>query len=214
MEGRLAHDLRDQFGPVRDQGERPTCLSFAASALHEAARKHASLSVEDLHYHAHGALNHVPIPNRGVTYEAVKRALADIGQTDEKSWPYRTTLDQTDYRPPNTCLRQQCDLAAHIEGLAEMRAKIEKGVPLVLVLAICPEFHIAANAVVADPNKFSPRGLHAVVAVGVAKEPADGLLIRNSWGRHWGADGHAILSKEYVMARLRNAALADIGSYT
>lgn len=214
MKGKLAHDLRDQFGPVRDQGERPTCLSFAASALHEAARKHAALSVEDLHYHAHEALNDLPLPNRGVTYDAVKRALAAKGQADEEVWPYRSAGDRSEYKPPQTCARQRCDLVAHAGGFAEMRARIEAGVPLVLVLAICPEFHRASDAVIADPTKFAPRALHAVVAVGIAHDPADGLLIRNSWGTHWGAQGHAIVSKAYFTARLRHAAVADIGSYS
>jgi len=31
-------DLRPQFGPVRDQGDRPTCLAFAASDAHAGLR--------------------------------------------------------------------------------------------------------------------------------------------------------------------------------
>lgn len=211
MAGKLAHDLRDQFGPVRDQGERPTCLSFAASALHEAARKHNALSVEDLHYHAHDALNDLPLPNRGVTYDAVKRALAAKGQTDEEVWPYRSAVDRSHYQPPSACTRQRCALVALVGGFAEIRAQIEAGIPLVLVLAICPEFHRAPNAVVADHASFAPRALHAVVAVGASDHP-DGLLVRNSWGADWGAQGHAIVAKDYITARLRHAGVADIRS--
>ena len=32
-------DLRGRFGPVRDQGVRPTCLAFAASDAHAATRE-------------------------------------------------------------------------------------------------------------------------------------------------------------------------------
>ena len=31
-------DLRGEFGPVRDQGSRPTCLAFAASDSHAGVR--------------------------------------------------------------------------------------------------------------------------------------------------------------------------------
>ena len=46
-------DLRGQFGPARDQGKRPTCMSFAASDAHAAAKDTLDpLSAEFAHYHA------------------------------------------------------------------------------------------------------------------------------------------------------------------
>src|SRR5262249_45882264 len=35
---KIKKDLRHLFGPVRDQGQRPTCLAFAASDAHAALR--------------------------------------------------------------------------------------------------------------------------------------------------------------------------------
>ena len=46
-------DLRAQFGAVRDQGDRPTCLAFAASDAHAACRPHwEPLSSEYAFFHA------------------------------------------------------------------------------------------------------------------------------------------------------------------
>jgi hypothetical protein len=46
-------DLRSMFGPVRDQGARPTCLAFAASDAHAAVRPDwVPLSCEFAYYHA------------------------------------------------------------------------------------------------------------------------------------------------------------------
>src|SRR5258708_38222177 len=53
---KIAKDLRSMFGPVRDQGQRPTCLAFAASDLHAAVRgAWAPLSCEYIFYHAQKA---------------------------------------------------------------------------------------------------------------------------------------------------------------
>lgn len=49
----IAVDLRGHFGPVRDQGDRPTCLAFAASDSHAGLRPGwAPLSCEFAFYHA------------------------------------------------------------------------------------------------------------------------------------------------------------------
>ena len=54
----IARDLRPLFGEVRDQGERPTCLAFAASDAHAALRgPWAALSVEFAFFNAQRRAN-------------------------------------------------------------------------------------------------------------------------------------------------------------
>ena len=49
----IRKDLRSRFGPPRDQGQRPTCLAFAMSDAHGAARgPWEDLSCEYLFHHA------------------------------------------------------------------------------------------------------------------------------------------------------------------
>ena len=46
-------DLRNNLGPARDQDPRPTCMAFAASDAHAAARDGwEPLSTEWAYYHA------------------------------------------------------------------------------------------------------------------------------------------------------------------
>jgi hypothetical protein len=81
-------DLRNQFGPVRDQGARPTCMAFAASDAHSFARASVDpLSAEYAFYHAvHRQL--IPDRTKGVSFSAMVDAIATDGQPLESSWPY------------------------------------------------------------------------------------------------------------------------------
>ena len=56
----VRHDLRGQFGPARDQEGRETCLAFAMSDAHAAARADAdgSAGVADRYAGAAGRIQH------------------------------------------------------------------------------------------------------------------------------------------------------------
>jgi hypothetical protein len=82
----ILQDLRFVLGPVRDQGRRPTCLSFAASAAHEQARGDVDpLCVEWLFYHA--AHRAGTGPGEGTTLPDTRQILQDVGQPPEPTWP-------------------------------------------------------------------------------------------------------------------------------
>src|SRR5947207_1154610 len=93
-------DMRSSLGPSRDQGRRPTCLAFAATAAHEASRPSAEyLSVEHLYYF--GLQRSHRNPNRGLNKIAVTTALREDGQPLEPAWPYSAdTPDQATWRAP------------------------------------------------------------------------------------------------------------------
>jgi hypothetical protein len=84
-------DLRPLFGPARDQGERPTCLAFAASDAHAGLRADwVPLSCEFAFYHAQRRSNSSPL--QGATLESILEALRHDGQPAEAGWPYLTDL--------------------------------------------------------------------------------------------------------------------------
>ena len=80
-------DLRPLFGPVRDQGSRPTCLAFAASDAHAGLRPDwVELSCEYAFYHAQkltGRSSQV-----GATLPSILDTLRNQGQPAEQDWPY------------------------------------------------------------------------------------------------------------------------------
>src|SRR3984885_8687987 len=94
-------DLRGNFGPARDQSPRPTCMAFAASDAHAAARTGwAPLSVEWACYHA---LNREGgLPDDGVTLGAILATIKFDGQPVEAEWPYIKTeiTNVNSWKPP------------------------------------------------------------------------------------------------------------------
>lgn len=87
----VTQDLRAMFGPARDQGERPTCLAFAASDAHAALRQPWSpLSCEFAFYHAQRRAGRPP--SSGASLRFMLTALKDDGQPAEGDWPYLDAL--------------------------------------------------------------------------------------------------------------------------
>src|SRR6516225_3600145 len=95
----ISQDLRGQFGPARDQGQRPTCLAFATSDAHAAVRDPtwAELSCEYLFYHAakREGVNHTS----GVKIASIREALDQDGQPVEAGWPYLKVVPKN-WKPP------------------------------------------------------------------------------------------------------------------
>jgi len=82
-------NLSHLFGTVRDQGQRPTCLPFAASDAHAGLRDSwVPLSCEYAFYHAQRRAGRPP--DVGATLAAMLDALRYDGQPCEKGWPYLT----------------------------------------------------------------------------------------------------------------------------
>jgi len=84
-------DLRVNFGPVRDQDPRPTCMAFAASDAHAGVRAGwQPLSIEWAYYHA--LKRDGGAPHDGATMESMLAVLRFDGQPDEAVWPYIAEL--------------------------------------------------------------------------------------------------------------------------
>ena len=82
----VVRDLRSAFGPVRDQGDRPTCLAFAVSDAHAAIRSDwEPLSIEYLFYHAQRLGGRSA--GQGCALQDALRVLRTDGQPHENGWP-------------------------------------------------------------------------------------------------------------------------------
>ncbi len=126
-------DLRGLYPPVRDQGKRGTCVSFATTASHEQHRGQGEeLSPEFLHWAAK-TLDGVP-HTEGTTLRAAAEALANLGQAGESLWHYDERRDQfvALYQPPaaaRTDALTRCWTrgGAIPSGVAELRAALDAG---------------------------------------------------------------------------------------
>lgn len=198
MTAAVACTIEDQFGPVRDQGPRPTCLAFALSALNQhTSSAPGYLSVEYLYRQAlsGGACTD------GLTLD---RGLASVskGQPEEHEAPYETAepvLPVTVPVLPAATTLYSAALNQHALDLAAIERTLRAGQPVGLGIRVTRSFTQPSNGVIAFEADVFPGAAHAVVVVGLGTIGSDcHLRIRNSWGPQWGDAGHAWLPWSYV----------------
>ena len=197
-------DLRPMFGPARDQGQRPTCLAFAASDAHAALRPDwAPLSCEFAFYHAQRRSSRSPV--QGATLGSILEALRRDGQPAEAGWPYLTNLpsDHADWLPPtnvNPIFRRGG--AASADVLATVIDKLDQQEPVIVLTTLSRSFFAPTVDGIVDPAQGEAPDLalrHAIIAVGHGTiNGSTAILIRNSWG----INGHAWLTERFLASRL------------
>ena len=203
-------DLRPSFGPVRNQGARPTCLAFAVSDAHAAARGSIeALSAEHLYFHA---VQRTPggHPRDGVTLRTILDALRLDGQSAETGWPYLDSLpaDLKLWLPPATAQPVfKRESVTGPSGIDLILGYLASGMPTVITLMISVAFCQPEGGIVTARPADPDLAWHAVIAVGEAKDSDRRLLlIRNSWGEAWGIGGYAWIDSEYLAPRLSSVA--------
>jgi hypothetical protein len=206
-------DLRSMFGPVRDQGQRPTCLAFAASDLHAALRGAWSpLSCEYIFYHAQKQAQRKP--TQGATLPSILDALREDGQPAEAGWAYLDQLpaDLTQWQPPagGAPLFRRAGEAGKdtVEAIVD---ELELGRPVLTLLRLSTSFDWVKTDGVVDPGPNEKPDLfrrHAVISVGHGDVNGQrAVLIRNSWGDGWGALGYGWLTEKFLLPRVFRLAI-------
>jgi len=197
-------DLRHLFGPARDQGSRPTCMAFAASDAHAAVRPGwEPLSCEYAYYHAlhydGGA------PSDGATLPGMMVAIAQDGQPYEADWPYLSALpnDLTQWKPPAT-VGQLFRRGSEVRLATELYALLNGGSPVIVAMTLSKAFYTPGpEGIVTGSEPIIPALRHAVIALGHGRQGSERLvLVRNSWGERWGANGYAWLAESYLTPRI------------
>lgn len=198
--------------PVRDQGRRGTCLSFAATAVHEQARLRRrgtcpELSVELLFWRCK-QLDGLPGED-GTQFAAARDALTDPGQCGESLWPYDPARSHTsEYTPPAAAIRPDelrrgtlSSLTATTEVISEV---LREGGTVLAGIELWGSFYECRAAELPAPAEDLDHARHAVCLVGV-DEGRDAIKLRNSWGPNWGDGGYAWLDRDALTAVLIEA---------
>ena len=182
--------MRSALTPVRDQGQRGTCLAFAVTGAHEMSRRSVpipeDLSAEALYW---GCKRTDGNWNDGTSFMSAAVALARWGQPLESVWPYDATrADGVAYMPPSPKGGDDWYTATlrHVgTDPADLRVLLDGGTPVAIGLTLFDTFFTpdAAGHIHGPPVGSQPRGRHAVLAVG---HQATQFLIRNFVGWHLG----------------------------
>jgi hypothetical protein len=206
-------DLRHLFGPIRDQGPRPTCLAFAASDLHAALRgTWVPLSCEYVFYHSQRRSGSAPTVGASLSY--MLETLRLDGQPAEEGWPYLAKLPANlpDWQPPviaTPIFRRGGEQQTF--AVDAIIAHLDQGIPVLMLVYLSRSFFRAPAEGVVDElageaPDFNLR--HAVVAVAHgAVGPQRVVLVRNSWGEGWGTRGYALLTENFLRPRLFRLAI-------
>lgn len=194
------------LGPVRNQGQRATCLAFTASDLNAVSNSTAHLSVEYLCHHAARAIRGWT-PSDGFSVEAIIDATRLNGQPIENLCPYDSANSAGPLTAPAQGLSPLYVSASQRRGMTadEIVAELRNGTPVGVVVAVAPTLFKPAGAIVEFDHTVLPDQYHAMVAVGVGSHKATHethLLLRNSWGPSWGSNGHAWISYSYLEMHL------------
>jgi C1A family cysteine protease len=204
-------DLRGSFGAARDQTPRPTCLAFAASDAHAAARGAGELlSAEWAYYHA--LKRDGGLPCDGTTLTAMLATIKSDGQPVETDWPYirAPITDIKSWKPPP----RTGQLFFHDHNVCTITVQhvidqLNAGRPVLITMTLSDAFYRPnAEGAIEKSEPIDAMRRHAVVAVGYGERGSTRfVLIRNSWGDAWGLNGYAWVAVDYLTARLTGAAI-------
>jgi C1A family cysteine protease len=206
--------VRQAQTSVKNQYDRPTCVAFAVTALHEyacdvrTALKNVAqidLSEEFLHYHCKrrdGLARGI-----GTTIAAAAASLATDGQSLESLCPYRITGSHTSTGSPSVVARTDAKarICAGLRQLgvdiATLEASLRAGTPLVAVMDWYSNSYQARNGRIGVPTtRDRLLGRHAILIVELDDESSAGeytITFKNSWGVKWGDNGFGCFNSEY-----------------
>jgi hypothetical protein len=201
--------------PVKDQGERGTCVAFAVAAVLEHCHAKSALSLsEQFLYWAAKTKGGDQFPTvDGTTLECAHRAVIGHGACEEGHWRYDPRFNPnsiTHDPPPKDALTdasKRCCTGSHVSTSAgaALLSALTRGKVAALTL---PVFHDASDPDLNNWNTFNaehygeiidpaPSALatfgHAVCVTGYVpdSDTASGggrFIVRNSWGTGWGTN--------------------------
>jgi hypothetical protein len=196
-------DLLERFGPVRNQGQRGTCVAHACAAVREFVTGQQSLqsdfSEQFLYW---DCKKHDLIPGEGTYIHVAMNRLVSDGIPAESDWPYNPYPipgnEGQDPAPagilvkakPNRISSFSVLSATNVDGL---RQALVKGSPVAFSVPVYTYWFTQPTYSSGDIRMPLPgdkvEGGHAMCMVGYEADPnvpgGGYFIVRNSWGTGW-----------------------------
>lgn len=222
-----AVDLRDrhEFTAVEDQGELGSCTAQAVAGLAEfLVLRDADQTIDLSRLFLYRVTRNLMglEGDSGASLRSTIKAMRAFGVPPEREWPY--DIDTFDDEP-DAYLYAYASNFKSLEYwrldppgvkwkkvLRRTRTAVSLGLPVAFgftVFSSIDDVSTDGPAVIPFPSSNDVvEGGHAVLIVGydddfdAGGERKGAFLIRNSWGRGWGDDGHAWLPYQYLASGL------------
>ena len=144
-------------------------------------------------------------PGSRYAIERGRHGAGEMGQPLEELWHYdgnRDDRDTTIYQPPPVAIEPaNCHRASLRQLRTErttIRAELMCDRPVIVAVRMWERLRQADTEPLPapEPAELMPAG-HAVAIVGHDPQQS-AVLVRNSWGRRWGNDGHLWVSDDLI----------------
>lgn len=215
-------DNRHLDSPIEDQGELGSYTAFAsygAFQFLEMQEERANLALDAspeefsnvytptsklfIYYNERMIEGNVGEDTGGEIRDVIK-AIAKYGACPDSALPY--DVQKFTHKPSPDCYKlafaHKFTQYASIESLNDIKNTLARSMPVVFGIMVYESFEsdaVAKTGLIPMPDlqKEQCQGGHAVCAIGY-DDTKQCLIVRNSWGTDWGAQGYFYLPYEYV----------------
>ena len=200
-------DLRNQFTPIKDQGQMGACASFATISVYEYIHKKnknedIDLSEYFLYYNARAKKNGTNEDSGSSLYSNLE-SMTQKGACLESLCKYRTDVcdeeptteayEDGETRKVKKALNVKCDLE-------NIKSAVAEGYPVIISLKIFESFNPVAGFIPlpsSDEKLDEKHGNHAMVICGYSDDKKV-FIVRNSWGTSFGDRGYCYIPYSYI----------------
>lgn len=202
-------DLLDHNPPVYDQGQLGSCVGQSIAGCYAICRSVQAQEVIKpsplfVYYFTRQMEGTVEV-DAGCTLRNGMKVVNNMGACLEELWPYKVTKFRehpVQDAVTDALLYQVIQYERLPQDLTTMKQCLFDRHPFVFGFAVYDSFYqVDSNGQMSLPSQSENMlGGHAVCAVGYDDEKQI-IMVRNSWGKKWGAEGYFAMPYSYITDR-------------